>query len=155
MGMRHYGRVALLFAVMTLLSACAEHTATGPYQDTQGHGRVEYSSRICVDDEGIDQGGSIDWGDGTTTMYARYINHNYAYNGTYTITIRCGSWPYFFPFGSKHVTQANINTAVEAPPSAFSAGMISAVAALIASIVGALSFVAGRRQGQKARTEDE
>jgi hypothetical protein len=92
---------------------------------------------------------TIDWGDGTrnTGPQNSFIKHLYAFNGTYKIELNCGDelgWV-------RYVTRVNVSTTKDPLPSTLSTsvGALPRIAALIASIVAVLTYLAGRKQGRK------
>lgn len=119
---------------------CSEQAPLPAEQSSDGHGKVLLLGVYCKSSEE----GSVNWGDGTTSDLFRQRNsHTYVHNGSYTVTVQCGNWP----FGSRYITHANVNTAVEqAAFFGLSGAALSGIAALITAIVGVLTFLLGKGQ---------
>jgi hypothetical protein len=109
---------------------------------------VEVRDRGEVEVTGLpnDTEWDINWGDGSTDNNGLFpAKHYYAYNGEYRIkaTDHRGSWP----FERTASVQVGVTTAKDKQRWNVVGGM-SALAALIAAVVGLLSFLVGRRQGR-------
>ena len=139
-------RAPLLFMLL-LISGCTQHMSVFPRTDLgQPTVMVVGFHEGCVDR--LD---TIDWGDGATTYYLDAQTHNYAFNGTYEVILRCGSWPYTGSIGTKYVGRAAVSTAATPPPSFFglSGPVFSGIAALVTALVGAMTYLFGKRDGSK------
>ena len=129
------------------LGGCSKPLLYAPQQTDKGHGQVELSGPLC-DNYGL---GELKWGDGTQELVIgnqfNIPHHTYTYNGSYELRLTCGGWS-----TGDHATyysQANVNTALEKPRLwGLSGAGLSGMAALITSVVGLLTFVAGRKSAK-------
>jgi hypothetical protein len=136
-------RCAIACAVLMLLEGCAKYAPISPTRTDKGHGEVYFPySGMCSPADN----GTVDWGDGTKTDLFRDNQHIYAYNGSYTVIIRCDG-PWFL--ADTYKTRANVNDAQPSPSHfGLSGAALSGIAALITAIVAVLTFFVGLKRGK-------
>jgi len=136
-------RLSIVCVVLVLLAGCSRHTPLAAEPTGKQHGEVGLPrAAMCANGDG-----QIDWGDGTKTdLFTQENSHTYAYNGSYSVTVKCdGIWP----FADRYVTRANVNDAAPAQPFlGLSGAGLTGLAALITAIIGVLTFYFGLKRGK-------
>jgi hypothetical protein len=138
--------IALIVSLLLLrYVGCTRHASFSPDQTTNGG--VTFDDTFDCPEPG--QGASVDWGDGVTGDFGSHGPnfHTYAFNGSYKVTVNCADS--IWPFNHEYVTRANINTARDKPSSGLSWPSLSGLAALITAIASFLTFLYGKKQGEK------